>query len=266
MAIPSTVAVDVGPATWIGYLALCLGMFMAILDVQIVASSLPDIQFALHIAPNHLSWIQTAYLIAEVVAIPLTGWLTRLMSLRGLFVAAIIGFAASSVGCAASHHFETLLLFRIVQGFCGGALIPIVFTSVFTMFPVGRHVLATTLGGLCAMLAPTIGPVLGGYITQNYSWHWLFLINVAPGFAAAIVAACLIRTKKPDWKLLTQLDGLALILVIACLASLEVALKEGPRHNWSGGLIVSLLVLCPATGIFAIRRCLASREPVIDMR
>src|SRR6202163_191503 len=149
---------------------MCLGMFMAILDIQVVATSLPTIQNALAISPDAMSWIQTAYLIAEVVAIPLTGWLTRLMSLRGLFVSAITGFAVSSVGCAASHHFETLLLFRIIQGFCGGALIPIVFTSVFTMFPERKHVLATTIGGLFAMLAPTVGPVLGGYITENYSW------------------------------------------------------------------------------------------------
>jgi DHA2 family multidrug resistance protein len=267
MAMPSTVAVDVvGPATWIGYLALCLGMFMAILDVQIVASSLPDIQFALHIATNHLSWIQTAYLIAEVVAIPLTGWLTRLMSLRGLFVAAITGFTASSVGCAASHHFETLLLFRIIQGFCGGALIPIVFTSVFTMFPERKHVLATTIGGLFAMLAPTVGPVLGGYITENYSWHWLFLINVVPGFAAAAVAACLIRIGKPDWRLLARLDLPALMLIVACLASLELALKQGPRHIWNDSLIVSLVMSCPIAGFFAIRRCLSSPAPIIDVR
>src|ERR1700722_18862810 len=213
MAVPSTVAVDVvGPATWAGYLALCLGMFMAILDVQIVASSLPDIQLALHIATNHLSWIQTAYLIAEVVAIPLTGWLTRLMSLRGLFMAAISGFVASSAGCAASHQFETLMLFRIIHRFCGGALIPIVFTSVFTMFPERKHVLATTIGGLFAMLAPTIGPVLGGYITDNYSWHWLFLINVIPGIAAAAAAACLIRIGRPNWTLLARLDLVALML------------------------------------------------------
>ena len=262
---PAPVADDVGPATWIGYFALCLGMFMAILDVQIVASSLPDIQLALHIPANHLSWIQTAYLIAEVVAIPLTGWLTRLMSLRGLFVTAIIGFTLSSMACAASHQFETLLMSRIVQGFCGGALIPIVFTSVFTMFPERKHVLATTIGGLFAMLAPTVGPVLGGYITENYSWHWLFLINVLPGFAAALAAACLIGTGKPNWQLIRRLDVPALLLIIVCLASLELALKQGPRHLWHSGVIALLIVLCPAAGILAIRRCLAAREPIIDM-
>ena len=125
----------VSAATWLGYLALCLGMFMAILDIQIVASSLPTLREALHIKPTDLSWIQTAYLIAEIVAIPLTGWLTRLLSLRWLFVAAVTGFTAASIGCAASNHFEMLLVFRVLQGFCGGALIPIVFTSVFVLFP-----------------------------------------------------------------------------------------------------------------------------------
>src|SRR5882724_5051196 len=264
MAAPDAAAVS--PATWVGYLVLCLGMFMAILDIQIVASSLPDIQLALHIATDRLSWIQTAYLIAEVIAIPLTGWLTRLMSLRGLFVAAMAGFTLSSLGCAASDQLATLLLFRIVQGFCGGALIPVVFTSVFAMFPQRSHVLATTIGGLFAMLAPTIGPVLGGYITENYSWHWLFLINVVPGFAAAVVAASLIRIGKPDWTLLARLDLPALMLIVACLASLELALKQGPKHIWNDGLIVSLVGLCPIAGVFAIRRCLSSPEPIIDVR
>jgi DHA2 family multidrug resistance protein len=266
MQRPIPTANDVTPATWIGYLALCLGMFMAILDIQIVASSLPNIQSALHIAPDNLSWIQTAYLIAEVIAIPLTGWLTRLMSLRGLFITAVMGFTLASIGCAASQHFEVLLLFRVIQGFCGGALIPIVFTSVFIMFPLRLHVLATTIGGLFAMLAPTIGPVLGGYITENYSWHWLFLINVLPGIIVAIVAACFVRIGRPDWKLIWRLDVIALLLITICLASLELALKEGPKHDWHGGMVIGLLILCPISGITAIRRCLTSSEPVIDMR
>jgi DHA2 family multidrug resistance protein len=257
---------NVTPTTWAGYLALCLGMFMAILDIQIVASSLPNIQSALHIANDNLSWIQTAYLIAEVIAIPLTGWLTRLMSLGGLFVAAVAGFTLASIGCAASHGFEMLLLCRVVQGFCGGALIPIVFTSVFVMFPLRLHVLATTIGGLFAMLAPTIGPVLGGYITENFSWHWLFLINVLPGVLVAVVAAFCVRIGKPDWTLWRRLDFIALLLIAISLASLELALKEGPKHDWHSAMVIALLVLCPLAGFLAVRRCLKSTEPVIDVR
>src|SRR6266700_392925 len=116
----------VGVKTWIGFVAMAVGMFLAILDTQIVASSLPEIQTGLGIALYQLSWVQTAYLMAEIVAIPLTGWLTRVMSMRGTFVACICGFIGASVACAASTSFWSLIPARVVQGFCGGALIPLV--------------------------------------------------------------------------------------------------------------------------------------------
>src|SRR5215813_8337934 len=105
--------------TWIGFVAMCVGMFMAILDIQVVASSLTTIQAALQISPDRMSWIQTAYLIAEVIAIPLTGWLTRALSLRWMFAAATLGFTLASLGCALSTTIEPLLAIRVIQGFCG---------------------------------------------------------------------------------------------------------------------------------------------------
>ena len=194
---------------------MCLGMFMAILDIQIVASSLTEIQAAVGIPSHQLSWIQTAYLIAEVIAIPLTGWLTRLMTLRGMFVSAAVGFTAASVGCALSNSFASLVAFRVVQGFCGGAVIPAVFTSVFVLFPRERQVRATAVAGVFAVLAPTLGPVVGGYITETYSWHWLFLINLAPGVLVVPIVAILIRTGPPDWRLLPHLDYLGVQAVQA---------------------------------------------------
>src|SRR6201991_5247954 len=115
---------------------MCLGMFMAILDIQVVATSLPSIQHALAISPNAISWIQTAYLIAEIVAIPLTGWLTRVLTLRWLFVSAVALFTMASIGCAFSDGFAALVGFRVLQGFAGGTLIPAVFSAVFLLFPV----------------------------------------------------------------------------------------------------------------------------------
>jgi len=123
-------------ATWVGFLLMCLGMFMAILDIQVVATSLPAIQRALAISPDAMSWIQTAYLIAEVIAIPLTGLFTRVLSLRWLFVTAVGLFTLASVGCALSSGFAVLLAFRVAQGFSGGVLIPAVFSAVFLLFPV----------------------------------------------------------------------------------------------------------------------------------
>src|SRR5271167_869663 len=155
--IPRNLLED-GPVSigiWLGFLAMCVGMFMAILDIQIVASSLPDIGAALGIPHNQLSWVQTAYLIAEVIGISLTGRLTRIVSLGRLFVLAISGFTLASLFCAMSPGFGTLITFRVVQGFCGGMVIPIVFNAVFVIFPERSRVLATTVAGVFAMLAPT---------------------------------------------------------------------------------------------------------------
>jgi len=155
--------------TWFGFVLMCLGMFMAILDIQVVATSLPAIQNALAISPEAMSWIQTSYLIAEIIAIPLTGWLTRMLSMRWLFAAAIALFTLASIGCAASGNFATLVSFRVVQGFAGGTLIPAVFAAVFILFPARTQGIATTIAGIMAVLAPTAGPVVGGWITQTYS-------------------------------------------------------------------------------------------------
>ena len=251
---------------WAGFLAMCLGMFMAILDIQIVASSLPEIQAAFDIPLDRLGWVQTAYLIAEVVAIPLTARLTRLLSLRGLFVSAVTGFALASLGCALSHRFETLILFRIVQGFCGGVVIPAVFTAGFLLFPEGRRILPTTVAGVFAMLAPTLGPVVGGYITETYSWHWLFLINLGPGILVVPIVAWSIRIGRPDWRLLPHLDYIGVGLLALGLGSLEILLKEGPKHGWAGGLVFFPLALCLIGGGGAIQRCLHRADPIVELR
>lgn len=255
----------VSPRTWLGFLAMCLGMFMAVLDIQIVASSLPEIQAAVGIPSHELSWVQTAYLIAEVIAIPLTGWLTRLMTLRGMFVSATAGFTAASVGCALSNGFAALVACRVIQGFCGGAIIPAVFTSVFVLFPRSRQVRATAIGGVFAVLAPTLGPVVGGYITETYSWHWLFLINVAPGILVTLGVALTLRTGRADWSLLRSFDFASLALLAACLASLEILLKEAPPRGWTNPFVLALLALCLTTGAAVIPRNLRRPRPLIAL-
>ena len=253
----------VSPRTWLGFLAMCLGMFMAVLDIQIVASSLPEIQAAIRIPSHELSWVQTAYLIAEVIAIPLTGWLTRLMTLRGMFVIAAAGFTAASVGCAMSNGFASLVAFRVVQGFCGGAIIPAVFTSVFVLFPTSRQVRATAVAGVFAVLAPTLGPVVGGYITETYTWHWLFLINLGPGIVVTLLVGCLVRAGRPDWSLLRSFDFPSLALLAISLASLEIMLKEAPPRGWTNPLILVLLALTLGTAAVLIPRSLRRLQPLI---
>jgi DHA2 family multidrug resistance protein len=245
--------------TWAGFLLMCLGMFMAILDIQVVATSLPAIQDALGISKDAMSWIQTAYLIAEVIAIPLTGLFTRVMTLRWLFVAAVSLFTLASIGCAFSTDFSVLLVFRIAQGFSGGVLIPAVFSAVFLLFPSRLHAVATTVGGVVAVLAPTVGPVVGGFITSTWSWPWLFLINVLPGLIAASVTPSLLPRQDTDLAELRKLDAVSLVLIAAALAALEIGLKQAPQRGWlslqcAGVLVASAIGL----GLFLWR---SSRAP-----
>jgi MFS transporter, DHA2 family, multidrug resistance protein len=252
-------------ATWFGFALMCLGMFMAILDIQVVATSLPAIQNALAISPDTMSWIQTAYLIAEITAIPLTGWLTRVLTLRWLFVIAIGLFTFASIGCAFSGSLVTLVSFRVVQGFAGGTLIPAVFSAVFLLFPARSQPVATTMAGIIAVLAPTVGPVVGGWITDTWSWHWLFLINVAPGVIAAAATPLLLPREKPRFSDLVTLDGPSLALMAVALASLEIGLKEAPHDGWLSPLCCGLFLLSAAAAAVFAARTLKAAHPVVEL-
>jgi DHA2 family multidrug resistance protein len=254
----------VPPAKWIGFLALCIGMFMAILDIQIVATALPDMQASLHISMDLLSWVQTAYLIAEVIAIPLTGWLASTMSTRWLFVAAISCFTIASAGCANSSHFTSLITWRIIQGFAGGAIIPSVFSACFIMFPKHLQDRATMIASVIALMAPTMGPLIGGWITETYSWHWLFLINIVPGLLVVATVAALVDVDQAHWDHFVKLDYLALGLLALALACLEILLKQAPEIGWTSWQSLSLGGLSVGGGIAVIRRCSRASEKLVD--
>ena len=260
------IPVAVSVSTSIGFAMMCVGMFMAILDVQVVATSLPTIQSALDIPPDQMSWVQTAYLIAEVVAIPLTGLLTRLLSMCWLFVLSISVFTLASMGCAASEHFSVLIAWRVLQGFSGGTLIPSVFSAVFLLFPIARQGAATTFAGVLAVLAPTVGPIVGGWITETYSWHWLFLVNVAPGILSAAVAGLLLPKEPMRLSEARTIDGLSLLLLAIALAALEIALKEAPTRGWASSLVAGLLALTFTSSLGFVRRTLEAPRPIVALR
>ena len=244
---------------------MCVGMFMAILDIQIVATSLPAIRDALNISPDRMSWIQTSYLIAEVIAIPLTGLLSRALSGRRLFLGALTLFTLASIGCAFSPDFTTLIFFRILQGLAGGCLIPLVFSAVFLMFPVSQQGIATTIAGVLAVLAPTLGPTVGGYITQTYSWPWLFLVNVLPGIASVAIAAVLLPRASGDLRLLRRMDWLGLAALALGLAFLEISLKEAPERGWTSLLILCLLATVIVSLAGFVVRSLRRDLPIADL-
>jgi DHA2 family multidrug resistance protein len=253
-------------SAWPGFAVMCLGMFMAILDVQVVATSIPTIEKALAVRPDQISWVQTAYLIAEVIAIPLTGALTRLLSMRWLFVLAIAVFTAASLGCALSGDLGSLIAWRVLQGFSGGSLIPAVFSAVFLMFPPARQGLATTIGGVLAVLAPTVGPIVGGWITGTYSWHWLFLINLAPGVLCVAAGALLLPADPLDPGEARRFDLAGLGLMATALAALEIALKEAPARGWASPLVLGLLAVSLGSGALFVWSSGRTANPVVCLR
>src|ERR1700730_10393996 len=194
------------PHRLFAFLIMVFGMFMAILDIQVVSASLSDIQAGLSASSTEVSWVQTAYLIAEVIAIPLSGFLSRALGTRLLFAISAAGFTFSSLLCGFASSSEEMILWRAIQGFLGAGMIPTVFASAYTIFPRSKFHIVAPIIGLVAKLAPTIGPTVGGYITDLMSWHWLFFITVFPGIGITLGVLTLVDFDEPHFELLDHLD------------------------------------------------------------
>jgi DHA2 family multidrug resistance protein len=252
---------------WFGFMAMVLGMFMAILDIQIVSASISDIQAGLAASPDEASWVQTSYLIAEIVMIPLSGWLSRLLSTRVLFVTSALGFTLFSLACASASGLTEMIIYRAAQGFIGGAMIPTVFATTFLLFPGEKRTQMSVLIGLTATLAPTIGPTLGGWLTDQYSWHWLFLINVPVGLVVAGAVWTCLDIDKPDWSLRRSFDLPGLLLMATFLGALEYVLEEGNRWDWFQDETIAWAgVISTITGILFFWRMLTKRDPLVELR
>ena len=258
---------EVTPKLIAAFVALAIGMFMAILDIQIVASSLAEIQAGLSASQSEIAWVQTAYLVAEIVMIPLTGFLGRALSTRYLFAIAAGGFTLFSVLCASSSSIGEMVVWRAAQGFIGGAMIPVVFSAAFSVFPKNRQAMVAAMVGLIATLAPTIGPTIGGYLTNAFSWHWLFLINVVPGIAVTVAVLALVDFDKPDFALLKRLDWIGLGTLAAFLGSLEYVLEEGAGNDWFADRTILLAaIVSVVAGVAFFWRTLTAAEPIVELR
>lgn len=245
---------------------MVFGMFMAVLDIQIVAASLPQIQAGLSASADQISWVQTSYLIAEVIMIPLSGYLSRALSTRVLFTFSAIGFTIASLGCALSWSIESLVVMRALQGFIGGAMIPTVFATAFTAFPRERQTQVSMTIGLIVTLAPTIGPTLGGTITEYLSWHWLFLVNIAPGAFVALSVWLLADFDKPNLDMLKRFDFRSLFYLAVALGLLEYILEEGPGDDWfDDAAITWFSVISAVSAVAFLWRTLRIDHPIVDI-
>jgi len=254
------------PRRVFAFMSMVFGMFMAILDIQIVSASLAEIQAGLSASADEVAWVQTSYLVAEVVMIPLSGFLSRVFSTRILFAVSCAGFTAMSFACAMSSSIEEMIVWRALQGFIGGGMIPTVFASAYTIFPRNKMAVVTPIIGLVATLAPTIGPTLGGWLTDLFSWHWLFLINIVPGIAVTTAVWLLVDFDDPDLSLLDAFDYAGLAGMALFLGALEYLLEEGPAKGWfDAEEIVLAAVISTGGAILFFVRAFTARQPIVDL-
>jgi MFS transporter, DHA2 family, multidrug resistance protein len=261
------VSEQISPKRVVAFVIMVFGMFMSILDIQIVSASLSDIQAGLSASSTEVSWVQTAYLIAEVIAIPLSGFLSRALGTRILFAISAAGFTFSSLLCGFASSSSEMILWRAIQGFLGAGMIPTVFASAYTIFPRSKFHIVAPVIGLVATLAPTIGPTVGGYITDVMSWHWLFFINVVPGILITIGVLALVDFDQPNFPLLAHFDWWGLIFMAGFLGGLEYVLEEGPQWEWLQDTSVAILAgVCFLSAIAFFWRVLTAQVPIVDIR
>jgi DHA2 family multidrug resistance protein len=270
---PSSVATRAPAATtvpfktWIGVLGTILGAFMAVLDIQITNASLQEIQAALGATLEEGSWISTAYLVAEIVVIPLTGWLSYVFSTRRYVLVNAALFILFSVACAWAWNLPSMIVFRAAQGFAGGTLIPMAFTFILRNLPPVRQPIGLALFAITATFAPSIGPTLGGWLTENYGWEYIFYLNVVPGLLLLAAVWYAVAPERMHLEALKQGDWGGIVAMAIGLGSLQVVLEEGSRKDWfDSALIVRLSIIAAIFLSIFLWLELTRKRPFIELR
>jgi DHA2 family multidrug resistance protein len=253
--------------TWIAVGAALLGAFMAVLNIQVTNSSLPDIEGGLGTGGVNGTWISTAYLIGEIVVIPMTDFLSRVFSLRRYMIASTFLFLAFSVGCAQATSLPEMIALRGLQGFFGGVLIPMAFTIIVSMLPPAKRPMGFAGFAITATFAPAIGPTIGGWLTDNYGWQTIFYMNLVPG--ALMLAGLIYALPRSEARLglLRQGDWLGIGLMAIGLATFQTILDDGNVYDWFGSpYIVKLSIISAiALGAFIIVE-LVRKSPLVRLR
>jgi DHA2 family multidrug resistance protein len=253
--------------SWLAVIGAALGAFMAVLDIQIVNSSLQDIQGALGATLDEGTWIATSYLVAEIVTIPLTPWLSKVFSTRIYVIVNACLFVIFSMCCAWATDLNTMILFRALQGFTGGILIPMAFTIIMTSLPKSKQAIGMAIFSVTATFAPSIGPAIGGWLTDTFSWQYIFYLNLIPGILLIAILYFTLPKEEMNLGLLKDGDWLGIITMAIGLASLEVVLEEGNRKDWFGSELITRLAITAVIFLIAfIIREITAKKPLLNLR
>ena len=266
-AQPAAPAATVSVKTWIAVMGATLGAFMAVLNIQIVNASLADIQGAIGAGIDDGGWISTSYLIAEIVVIPLSGWLAQVFSVRLYLLTNAVLFLIFSAACALAQDLPQMIALRAVQGFTGGVLIPMAFTLIITLLPKAKQPIGLTLFALSATFAPAIGPTIGGYLTENWGWQYIFYVNLVPGALMVGMLYFSLDAKPMNLALLREGDWPGIITMAIGLAALQTVLEEGNKDDWFGSpFIVRLSVIAAVSLTVFLWIELTAKKPLLNLR
>ena len=255
-----------GGALVMGTLSLSLATFMNVLDSSIANVSLPSISGDLGVSISQGTWVITSFGVANAISVPLTGWLTQRFGAVKLFTMSVIMFVIASILCGLAPSIELLIAFRVLQGFVAGPMIPLSQTLLLSTYPPAKAGTALALWGVTTLVAPVAGPLLGGYITDNWTWPWIFYINIPVGiFAAGVTWSIYGKRETPIVK--RPIDGIGLAMLVLWVGSLQIMLDKGKELDWfnSSTIVALAIIVVIALAVF-IAWELTDEHPVVDIR
>ena len=253
--------------TWIAVVGVALGAFLAILNIQIVSSSLADIQGAIGAGADEGGWIVTAYLVAEIIVIPVSGWLAQVFSLRIYLLTNTLLFLLFTVACAFTTNLGQMIVVRALQGLAGGVLIPLAFSIIMTRLPPSKHAIGLSIYAISAIFAPSIGPVIGGWCNDTFGWQSIFFVNVLPGAVMFAMLWFSLEAEPRRFELLRRGDWLGIATIAIGLGSLETVLEEGEKDDWFGSTFIVRLsiVAAVAVAVFVVSQ-LVRKGTLLNLR
>lgn len=252
---------------WIIAISVMLGTFMEVLDTTVVNVSLRNIAGSLSVTPEEATWVLTSYLVANAIVLPLTGWLGNYFGRRNVLLASVGGFTLFSFLCGIAPNLPLLIIFRVLQGATGGGLQPLSQAILMEAFPPEKRAKAMAFWALGIVVAPMLGPVLGGWITDSYSWRWLFYINIPIGIAAVVMALLFIHDPPYIKRREGGIDYWGIGYLALGIGALQIMLDKGQEEDWFGSnFILTLFIVCVIGFVFFIFRELTTDHPVVDLR